>query len=188
MNLSTNQQKFKAFLLTHTDLTASEINKLVSKFTELHLAKDECFAEAGEHCKQLGFVVSGVLYAIATNAKGTEYVSSFYEPDQLVTAYKSYHQDITSCCSIITLEPCVVLAAERKVLKNLLPPAYEKDLLLAFLHTRYLLTDEHAEELATTTVAERYQHFLKHHGTVAKRAPKKFIASHLGASRGMLSR
>ncbi len=188
MNLSTNQQKFKAFLLTHTDLTETEINELIAKSTELHLAKGECFAEEGRHCKQIGFVVSGVLYAIATNAAGTAYVSSFYEPDQLVTAYKSYHEDITSCCSVITLQASTVLVIDRDVLKNLLPPAYEKELLLAFLHTRYLFADEHATELATLSVAERYNHFLKHHGTVANTAPKTFIASHLGASRGMLSR
>jgi CRP-like cAMP-binding protein len=188
MNLSPDQQKFKDFLLKHSALTEEQINELITYFKELHLAKGECFAEQDKHCNRFGFIVNGALYAPTARSNGKEYTHCFYEDNQLVTAYKSYHENTTSCRSIKALIPSALLVIDRDVLKNVLPPAYEKELLHIFLHTNYLIADEHAQELATTTARERFDKFMKNYKDVVGCTTKECIATYIGATREMLSR
>lgn len=187
MNLSTNQQKFKAFLLKHSTLTEEQQNELIANFKELHLAKGECFTGQDKLCDCIGFLVSGLLYAISCDADDRKYTYCFYEPDMLAMCYQSFTEHTPSCNSIKALADSTLLVVDRETLKNIVPSDYEKELLHLFLQKAYLLMDEHAQYLTIKTAEVAYYKFIKDHPAVKLHATKDIIASYLGVRREILS-
>ncbi len=119
MNLSTNRQKFKAFLLQHSTLIEEQQNKLINHFEELHLRKGECFTEQNGKGNKIGFLVSGLLYAISCDADDRKYTYCFYEPNMLAMAYTSFTEQKASCHSIKALADSTLLVIDRETLKNI---------------------------------------------------------------------
>ncbi|MGE0637060.1 MAG: Crp/Fnr family transcriptional regulator [Bacteroidia bacterium] len=187
MNLSTNQQKFKDFLLQHSTLTEEQQNELITNFEELHLAKVECFAEQDRLCNRIGFLVSGLLCATSCDANDKKYTYCFYEPNMLAMSYKSFTKQTLSSHSIKALADSTLLVVDRETLKNILPSDYEKELLHLFLQKAYLLMDEHAQYLSVKTAEDAYYKFIKEHPAVKQHATKDIIASYLGVRREILS-
>lgn len=187
MNLSTDQQKFKMFLLQHSTLTDEQQNELITNFKELHLRKGELFTEQDRLCNRIGFLLSGVLYATSCDANDKKYTCCFYEPDMLAMSYQSFKEQTRSCHSIKALADSTLLVVDRETLNNILPADYERELIHLFLQKAYLLMDEHAHYLTIKTAEDAYYKFIKEHPAVIPHATKDIIASYLGVRREILS-
>ncbi len=155
------------------------------------LKKNECFAEAGKTCKDLGFIINGAV-RFCNNVDGKDVTGYFCFENNFVTAIKSYLTAEPSLYDIKTLEETVFVSISRE---NML--AMSNHPLLSCKIERFgrliserfnILFEDRLKSFIVKTPEERYRDLLESGNDIINRIPVQYIAQFIGITPVSLSR
>ena len=154
-----------------------------------HYKKGDFILRAGEYCRFIGFLNSGLVMVSLADDAGQAVICHFSFQKEFFTHVESIASAIPSHKNFIAFEDCELLLLNKSDLPLVfaIHPAFE------VLFNRVILEDLHrmhasAEEKRMRSVEERYLHMMETHPELLDRVPLKFIASYLGVAAPSLSR
>lgn len=178
-------KEFVEYLLQFGNLNKQQIDFITSKGKEVHLRKDEYFAEAGKVLKQVGFILEGILRICYYNNKGEEITKIFIEEKHMLFNLENvpsteYIQAATNCKLLIySNEDWKEISDAVIDWKSIIQRIVNKSLSQKLARVSPLVSQD-----ATT----RYLEFLEKYPTLVNRIPLSYIASYLGITQQSLSR
>jgi CRP-like cAMP-binding protein len=171
-------------------ITLSEAERVfvTSLFKEKTYKKGDFFLSEGQICRQVGFIVRGLMrYYI--NHDGEEKTYSFSQENQYVCNYESFLPQSSSSKIIQALEDCDVLVISHSDLQLLYANVREGErygrIAIEFVFLQ-LLKD--INSFYTETPKLRYERFLQNHADLQQRISQYHIASFVGVKPQSLSR
>ena len=169
--------------------TESEMEIILSLFSEIHLKKNDYFARNGEYSTKLGFLHKGVMRAFFRNSKGKEYNKTFFTKSNFVAAYSSLITGHENLINIQCLTDCTIQSTDFKRITKLYDdyPMFER-LSRRIAETKFTIKEKREIELVTLDAFERYEIFQKEHPGLENLIPQYHIASYLGITPTQLSR
>ncbi len=180
---------FERFLLKNTPISKAEAQIVSSRFRSVYLKENDYFLKAGMPVRQIGFLVSGVLYQFIIDEKGNQITLQFISGERFFCDANGYYLQEPSETYIQAITPCwlfVLPIDELKMMEEELP---QLKLIIAQLGELYLLERlRSADFLRTGTAAEQYNRFVSHFSQLVKQIPLKYIASYLRITQQSLSR
>jgi len=177
------------FLGTFRPITADEAAIISRCFQPRQVKEGEYLFSGGKVCKELFFIVSGILRIVAGHEKGVEVTHYFIGDRQFCTILQSFNQEsiaedgIQACCD------SHILAVSKKNLLELyrkLP--FMADLISQVNQQRMLEKIRLKNAYAGQDAVERYKVFLAEQPDIAYRVPLNYIASYLNVTPQSLSR
>ena len=178
-------KEFIEYVLQFGNLNKQQIDFITSKGKEVHLKKDEYFAEAGKVLKQVGFILDGVLRICYYNNKGEEITKIFIEEKHLLFSLNNvpsteYIQAATnSNLLVFSNDDWKEISDTVMVWESIIQKIVNKSLAQKLAKVSPLVSQD-----ATT----RYLEFLEKYPTLVNRIPLSYIASYLGITQQSLSR
>jgi len=140
-------------------------------------------------CKELFFVVSGIVRIISINSQGEEITYFFIGPGQICTILDSFISNIIADNSIQASSDAEVLIIDKNsydALCNKLP--FFSGIVDRINQNRLLEKVKLKNAYSGLDATERYQQFLKLQADVAYQVPLNHIATYLGVTPQSLSR
>ena len=169
-------------------LSTAEKDIVLSLFKEKTYKKGTFFLEEGQVCKQVGFVVKGLLrYYI--NHDGEDKTYDFAQENNFICNYESFIPQVPSKKIIQALEDCEILQISYDGLQQFYTSIAQAERfgrvvieqvfidLLQSLSSFYIDTPEY-----------RYEQFIKKHPGLLQRISQYHIASYVGVKPQSLSR
>lgn len=153
--------------------------------------KNECFAEAGKTCKELGFIIRGAV-RFCNIVDGKEVTGYFCFENSFVTAIKSYLTGSPCLYTIKTLEDTVFVTISKENMQAMLAHA-----LLSCKIERFgrllsesfnILFEDRLKSFIVKTPEERYRDLLESGKEIVTRIPVQYIAQFIGITPVSLSR
>jgi len=177
------------YIQSFVDLTTLEMESFTELFKEVHLKKDDYFAQQGEFSTSLGFLNKGVMRAFYRNSWGKEYNKTFFTDSNFVAAYVSITTKQRNSINIQCLTNCRVLVADYQKVSTLYAK-YPKIESLArrLAEYKFALKEKREIELATLDASTRYEIFRKEHAGLENLINQYHIASYLSVTPTQLSR
>jgi CRP-like cAMP-binding protein len=178
-------KEFIEYVLQFGNLNKQQIDFITSKGKEVHLKKDEYFAEAGKVLKQVGFILDGVLRICYYNNKGEEITKIFIEEKHLLFSLNNvpsteYIQAATnSKLLVFSNDDWKEIYDTVMVWESIIQKIVNKSLAQKLAKVSPLVSQD-----ATT----RYLEFLEKYPNLVNRIPLSYIASYLGITQQSLSR
>jgi CRP-like cAMP-binding protein len=151
--------------------------------------KGEPILRAGEYCRFIGFLNSGLFMITLADDAGKEIICEFCFENSFFTHVESIRDNIPSQKNFIALEDCEVLLLNKSELPLIfaIHPAFE------VLFNQLILEDlqrllSYSEERQLLSAEERYVNMMNTHPELLNRVPLKIIAGYLGVAPPSLSR
>ncbi|WP_027378342.1 Crp/Fnr family transcriptional regulator [Chryseobacterium daeguense] len=177
------------FILKFGNLNQQQMDFIASKVTEIHLAKEEYFSEAGKVAKQVGFVQDGILRVCYYNNQSEEITKYFIDENNLVVDMISFDNEICSSSYVQAVTDCTILAFSKKDWTELLNTIVGFDAIVHKIISRALMQKvERRSPLVTEDATTRYLKFLEIYPNAVNRIPLSYVASYLGVTQSSLSR
>ncbi len=169
-------------------LSSFGLDKLLSIATGRKLAKGDNILKAGQICRSILFVESGLLRTYV-NKEGTEINTHFTLEGFFCTNLKSLRSGTVSDSSIQAIETSLVYEFNKDLLLNLYQSSSEIESFGRKLLEQLLVEqEEHSNFFKIYTPTERY-HYLQHHTPeLLQRVSLSQLSSYLGIARETLSR
>lgn len=169
--------------------TESELEILISLFSEKHLKKNEYLAKEGEYSTKLAFLTKGIMRAFYRNSDGKEYNKTFFTHYNFVGAYSSLVTGNKNLINIQCLSDCIILVADFGKITKLYNdyPKIER-LARRLAENKFAIKEKREIELVTLEASELYKIFRKEHPNLENLIPQYHIASYLGITPTQLSR
>ncbi len=155
------------------------------------IKKNECFAEEGKTCKEIGFIIKGaVRYCNVVNGK--EITGYFSFENNFVTAIKSYLTEEPCLYNIKTLEDTYFVIISKKNMQAMLDIP-----LLSCKIERFgrllsesfnILFEDRLKSFVIKTAEERYRDLLDSGKDIINRIPVQYVAQFIGITPVSLSR
>jgi CRP-like cAMP-binding protein len=170
------------------DLTPKEVDHINQLFKKKELKKGDFFLAEGQVCKQVGFIVKGLIrYYI--NHDGEEKTYAFAEENNFVCNYESFLPQTPSTKIIQALEDCemlVISLADLQIFYKSIAQGERFGRLVIGQVFIQLLQD--LSSFYTDTPEYRYEKFVKEHPGLQQRISQYHIASYVGVKPQSLSR
>lgn len=170
------------------DLNPKEIDCIKQLFKQKQVKKGDFFLAEGQVCKQVGFIVNGLMrYYI--NHNGEEKTYAFAQENNFICNYESFLPQTPSTKIIQALEDCEILQISFTDLQIFYKSVSEGErfgrlvIEQVFIH---LLQD--LSSFYTDTPEYRYGQFIKKHPDLQQRISQYHIASYVGVKPQSLSR
>ncbi len=182
-------EKFIEFVLQFGNLNKQQIELIRSKATELELAKDEYYWEAGKTVKQIGFLTEGVIRVFYFNNKAEEITRYFIDENHLILSGNTVDEVYTPSEYLSAITDCKLIVFTKKDWKEILETIIGWDHIV-----QKIITKHHSEKIARRSElisqdgTERYLDFIQKFPTLVNRVPLSYIASYLGITQSSLSR
>lgn len=169
-------------------LSPTEIETVASLFKERTYKKGDFFLAEGQICRQVGFVVKGLMrYYI--NHDGEEKTYAFSQEDEFVCNYESFLPQSPSSKIIQALEDCDVLVISSADLHIFYAGIREGERFgRIVIESVFLQLLKDVNSFYTETPELRYIRFLKNHADLQQRISQYHIASFVGVKPQSLSR
>lgn len=175
-------------ILKHIDLNQDETNLFLSLIKFKNVTKKTLLLKAGENCKYISYVHSGVLRAYHLDKEGRESTIMFAAPDWWVTDMYCFLNGKPAMMYIEALEDSCIIRLSKDHFEKLFceAPKFEKffRILMQNAYTREQLR---VIENLSLTAENRYKSFLFKYPHIAKLLTQKQIASYLGITPEFLS-
>jgi CRP-like cAMP-binding protein len=172
----------------HIDLSKEETDLFLSLIKIKSITKKTLLLKAGENCKYISYVHSGVLRAYHLDKEGKEATIMFAATDWWVTDMYCFLNGKPAMMYIEALEDSCIIQLSKDNLEKLFVaiPKFERffRILMQNAYTREQLRV--IENLSLTAEA-RYESFLFKYPHIAKAVTQKQIASYLGITPEFLS-
>jgi CRP-like cAMP-binding protein len=173
---------------SYIDLDAKEIDCIKLLFTERSIKKGDFFLAEGQVCKQVGFIVKGLMrYYI--NHDGEDRSYSFAQENSFICNYESFIPKTASTKIIQALEDCEILQISYDDLQILYKSIRHGERLgrLVIEHV-FIQVLQDLSSFYTDTPEYRYEQFIKKHPDLQQRISQYHIASYVGVKPQSLSR
>lgn len=169
-------------------LTPAEIGIVTSLFKEKTYKKGDFFLEEGRVCKQVGFVVKGLMrYYI--NHDGEEKTYAFSQENEYACNYESFLPQKPSSKIIQALEDSIVLAISYDDLQLLYANVSEGERFGRIaIEAVFIQLLQDINSFYTETPELRYERFINTHADLQQRISQYHIASFVGVKPQSLSR
>jgi CRP-like cAMP-binding protein len=170
------------------DLTSKEVDRINELFKEKQIKKGDFFLTDGQVCKQVGFIIKGLIrYYINHNGEDKTY--AFGQENNFICNYESFLPQTPSTKIIQALEDCEMLVISFADLQT-----FYKSIAHGERFGRLVIGQVFIELLQdlssfyTDTPEYRYETFLKKHPDLQQRISQYHIASYVGVKPQSLSR
>lgn len=169
-------------------LSPAEIELVKSLFKERVYKKGDFFLAEGQVCKQVGFVVKGLMrYYI--NHDGEEKTYAFSKENDYVCNYESFLPQSPSSKIIQALEDCNMLVISHADLQALYANVREGERFGRMaIEKVFMQLLKDINSFYTETPELRYQRFIENHADLQQRVSQYHIASFVGVKPQSLSR
>lgn len=179
----------KIFLKSFNILTDVEIDNFVQLVEYRLLQKSAYFVKEGETCKQVAFVLSGILRTYYFSDKAEEITYCITFPNSLMTAYSSFLTGQSTQENIQAITATELLIIQKDKLDAL---AQQNLNWIYFLKTiaeqQYIELEKRIFQLQKTDAAMRYADLMKNQPEYIQKIPLQYLASYLGITPRHLSR
>lgn len=181
--------ELKLYMTKLIHFNEKELEVIASIFSEVHIKKNDYFAEEGEFSTKLAFVSNGILRSFFRNKTGNEYNKLFSTPLNFVLAYSSVTSKQRNLINIQCLTDCTLLVADFRQITELYKeyPKFESFARI-MAERKYAEREKREIELVTLSAGERYEIFKKEHPNLENHINQYHIASFLGVTPTQLSR
>lgn len=168
----------------------SENDKFITQqlFHKKTIKKNNFFLKEGQVCKQVCFIVNGLMrYYI--NHNGEEKTYSFGMEKCFVTNYESFIPQIPSLQNIQALEDCTILTISYLDLQQFYQKVTQGER-IGRIAIEYVFIDilKELTSFYTDTAEQRYEKFIKNYFDINQRISQYYIASYVGVQPQSLSR
>jgi CRP-like cAMP-binding protein len=173
-----------------TFLKLSEESKefIASHLEYEQFTKGSFLWKAGERCKHLYFIESGIARLYFYTEEGKENTVHFVSENKFITDLESLRIQSPSSVSCIAEVDCKVIIIKSNVLEKLDKEVFEWHELIRKITEKTLFDKVKIRDLLFQKESkERYLSFLKIFPTIANHVPANQIASYLGISQFTLS-
>ena len=183
------KEVFRLYLKQFSPLSEQEFEDIFIYFKELKLKKNEYFIKEGQICKNVGFIVKGILRVYYINDKGDDITSCFCPVNSLTTSYKSLITKTFSTLNIQALNSVELLIISHDDFNKILisSPAWQH-VMRIILQNEYFNMEKYVSVLSNETAIEKYKRLLEEQPQIIQIAPIQHIASYLGVTRRTLTR
>lgn len=170
------------------DLDAKEAAYVKLLFKEKSLKKGDYFLAEGQVCKQVGFIVKGLIrYYI--NDQGEDKVYAFGQENDFVCNNESFIPQIPSTKNIQALEDCEILQISYNDLQTLYKSIRQGERFgRLVIEQVFIQTLGDLSSFYVDTPEFRYEKFLRKHPDLQQRISQYHIASYVGVKPQSLSR
>lgn len=151
--------------------------------------KREFFCRAGDRTMLLGYIVTGGVHYVCTDADGTMHTIGFRFEEDFAADYPSFLQCKAPAVDILTLERSVIYTITREQLHDFIESSAATQRLARRIGERlFIAAYERLLASYTTTPEQRYLNLLAEYRDILNRVPMKIIASFIGIAPESLSR
>jgi CRP-like cAMP-binding protein len=181
--------RVRDFLQSYNILGEAEIVEFTQLFRYELYKKGEYFIKEGETCKQISFVLSGILRSYFTSDKDEEITYCFTFPNNLMTAYSSFltEQPTQENIQAITdIELLIIQKDKFEILVNQNPNWVY--FLKTIAEQQYIELEKRIFQLQKSDAAKRYTDIMEKQPEYILTIPLQYLASYLGISQRHLSR
>jgi len=182
--------RFEKFIYHRViDAKPSEVQEILSIFSEHSFEKGDFFKERDSIIEELGFLVSGSARSYVVNESGVEITGQIAVENQFLSEIISVRSKKKTPITIEFLEKSEVVMAPMVLVRDLL----RKNLVFNILIREYM-GDRAADAskilfmFLTGTAKDRYQYLMETYPELLIKFPLKYIASMIGVTPTQLSR
>ena len=170
------------------DLTQQEVECINELFEEKHIKKGDFFLAEGQVCKQVGFIVKGLIrYYINHNGEDKTY--AFAQENNFVCNNESFIPQTPSTKIIQALEDCEILQISYADLQTFYKSIRQGERFgRLVIEQVFIQTLQDLSSFYTDTPEYRYEKFIKQHPDLQQRISQYHIASYVGVKPQSLSR
>jgi len=157
--------------------------------TRRNYNKGEVLFSQGELCKDLYFIVKGLVKVFYLTSDGREFVKSFITEDAPITSLRSLILGETSSFTVICLEPSAVIQLDFQALMSFVTTDLEMSISLNEALFKLAIKKEKREyEFLCLSAQERYKMLKEKSPHLVERVSQADIARYLGITPVALSR
>jgi CRP-like cAMP-binding protein len=177
------------FFRSFRTITADDAAVITPYFQTKHFKEGEYLFTEGKVCKELFFVVSGILRIVNANQKGIDVTHYFIGDKQFCTILQSFNNEtiagdgIQACC-----DTRVLSISKKNLLELYQKLPFMVDLINQANQQRMLEKIRLKNAYSGEDAIERYKVFLSEQSEIAYRVPQNYIASYLNVTPQSLSR
>lgn len=177
------------YLKSFNVLTDHEIENFLQLSTKRDLSKADYFIREGETCKDVAFVLSGILRSFYISDKGEEITYCITFPNNLMTAYSSFITGQSTTENIQAITPVELLIIQKNKIDDL---AMKNPNWIKFLkiiaEQQYIELEKRIFLLQKNNALQRYADLVKNQPEYIQNIPLYYLASYLGITQRHLSR
>ncbi|HWJ29639.1 MAG TPA: Crp/Fnr family transcriptional regulator [Flavisolibacter sp.] len=175
-------------LSKHISLTDEEADYFTSFLTEKQVKRKEVLLQAGQICRSINYVHSGVLRAFHIDPQGNETSIMFAIPDWWVTDIYSFATQNPAVMHIDALRASEIFQLQKIDLEKLFIeiPKFEKFFRI-IMQNSYIREQLRSIQNLSLTAEERYLNFIEKYPAFVQHIPQKQIASYIGITPEFLS-
>jgi len=187
--------KYREFIQNYVDISDEEWGLYISKFQVESYKKDQIIHYAGEICRKISFINSGLARAYVISNEGKDYTWNIMFNDAqaqvnnlFVVDYYSFVTQKESIMSIVAMEDCELLSINHndveefhKILRN------EETFSRHISEISYATLYERIINRQIKTAKERFEYFMKKTPYLLDKVPQYHIATYLGITPQYLS-
>ncbi len=175
-------------ILKHIQLSESEQVYVASLVKQQTFEKKEFLQKAGEPCRNIFFVIHGVLRAYFLSKEGKESTIMFATKDWWITDMDSFIHEKIAVVNIQVISSATVVSLSKQQLDGLYReiPAFNKFFRI-LMQNAYCREQRRSFQTLSLPAKDRYDQFISNYPEVAQSVPQKFIASYLGITPEFLS-
>lgn len=179
----------KTYLQSFDFLTPDDIEQLLACSAPRHLKKSDSWIREGQICKEVAFVVSGILRSYYASDKGTEITYCITFPNTFIAAYSSFITGQATEENIQALTDVELLVIPRHCIEELerKSPAWLRFLKI-MAEQQYLELEKRVFQLQKNNASKRYADLIKNHPGYIQHIPLQYLASYLNITQRHLSR
>jgi len=185
----THSDAFIHFLRSHRPVPDEDAQLILEAFEQQEFPEDGELFRGGHVCRQLFFIVEGILRIVVRNDKGVDAAHYFAKENQFCTILKSFTEEGIAIESIQAACPVKVLMIHKRRLMDLyaqLP--YLREVIDGVIQKGLIEKINMRNAFHGLDSAARYQLFLSRQPEIATRVSLTDVASYLEVTPQSLSR
>jgi CRP/FNR family transcriptional regulator len=182
-------ESIQALIQNYIELTEREWTYCASMLKVIHVDKKEIILYQNTVCRNIYFVVKGLLRIYFVDHRGEERTFHFSLENTFATDYESFLKRIPSCYAIQALEDTTVIAISFDALQNIYIKLKQGEKLGRLIAEDYfIMVNDKIMAIYGQTPLERYNTMNENFPKILQRVPQRYIASYLNVSSVHLSR
>ncbi len=181
--------ELKAYLKSFNILTEWEIDSFAERLRFKKIEKNDFFIREGAVCKEVAFIVSGLVRSFYYSSQGEEVTYCFLFGGSFLTAYSSFIRQIETPENIQALTDVTVYTVSRQEISALEKSSYNwLKFLKVLAEQEYVNLEKRVFMLQREPAEKRYKNLLSNHPEYLQMIPLNYLASYLGITQRHLSR
>jgi CRP-like cAMP-binding protein len=179
----------KTYLANNFQTSATEIEQVVTAFTEKTVKKNETLISKGDICRYTYFVCKGSLRAYFIDNDGKESTRYIALENQFITTIHSFISQAPTNEFIEATEEAEILQISYSDFHKILEKTtLAKDLYKVQLEIAYQTNHGRLESFLKMSAKQRFDSLLETNPAIIQRLSNKIVASYLGITQESLSR